>query len=76
MRKPLSNAQWGLVKDLFDPAFRPGRPARISRRWVSDASPIGGMGIRFTDVSFEDRVVLSSLGLAGLVEEGQGVPAS
>jgi hypothetical protein len=34
------------------------------------------MGIRFTDVSFEDRVVLSSLGLAGLVEEGQGVPAS
>jgi len=45
-------------------------------RWVSEASLIGGMGIRFMDVSFEDRVVLSSLGLAGLVEEGQGVPAS
>jgi hypothetical protein len=43
---------------------------------VSEASLIGGMGIRFMDVSFEDRVVLSSLGLAGLVAEGQGVPAS
>ena len=37
MRKPLSNAQWGLVKDLFDPAFRPGRPARISRRLMAEA---------------------------------------
>jgi PilZ domain len=40
-------------------------------RWVSEASRIGGMGIRFMDVSFEDRVVLSSLGLASQAEAGQ-----
>ena len=45
-------------------------------RWVSEASRIGGMGIRFTGVSFEDRIVLSSLGLAGLVEDGQCVSVS
>jgi hypothetical protein len=33
------------------------------------------MGIRFMDVSFEDRVVLSSLGLAWLAEAGQGASA-
>ncbi|MBN2574105.1 MAG: PilZ domain-containing protein [Deltaproteobacteria bacterium] len=32
-------------------------------RWVSDAPNTGGMGIRFIDVSLEDRMVLSSLGL-------------
>jgi len=31
--------------------------------WVSDAPENGGMGIRFIDVSLEDRMVLSSLGL-------------
>jgi hypothetical protein len=45
-------------------------------RWVSEESCIAGMGIRFMDVSFEDRVVLSSLGLVGLAEEGQGVSVS
>lgn len=45
-------------------------------RWVSEVFRVGGMGIRFMDVSFEDRVVLSSLGLAGLVEEGRDAPAS
>jgi len=41
-------------------------------RWVSETARIGGMGIRFRDVSFEDRVVLSSLGLASHAEAGQG----
>ena len=40
-------------------------------RWVSEVSRVGGMGIRFMDVSFEDRVVLSSLGLASQAEAGQ-----
>jgi hypothetical protein len=31
--------------------------------WVNDAPETGGMGIRFLDVSLEDRMVLSSLGL-------------
>lgn len=35
-------------------------------RWVSDAPSTGGMGIRFYDVSLEDRMVLSSLGLSVL----------
>ncbi len=35
-------------------------------RWVSDAPNTGGMGIRFLDVSLEDRMVLSSLGLSTL----------
>ena len=38
-------------------------------RWVSESPRTGGMGIRFMDVSFEDRVVLSSLGVAGLGAE-------
>lgn len=45
-------------------------------RWVSETPRTGGMGIRFMDVSFEDRVVLSSLGLAGQTESGLGLPAS
>lgn len=35
-------------------------------RWVCDTPNTGGMGIRFFDVSLEDRMVLSSLGLAVL----------
>jgi hypothetical protein len=35
-------------------------------RWVSDMPDTGGMGIRFFDVSLEDRMVLSSLGLSTL----------
>lgn len=35
-------------------------------RWVSESPRTGGMGIRFMDVSFEDRVVLSSLGMSTL----------
>jgi hypothetical protein len=35
-------------------------------RWVSDSPNIGGMGIRLIDVSLEDRMVLSSLGLSAL----------
>jgi hypothetical protein len=34
------------------------------------------MGIRFMDVSFEDRVVLSSIGLAWQADDGQSLPAS
>jgi hypothetical protein len=35
-------------------------------RWVNDTPNIGGMGIKFIDVSLEDRMVLSSLGLSAL----------
>ncbi len=38
-------------------------------RWVSEGPRAGGMGIRFMDVSFEDRAVLSSLGVSGLGAE-------
>jgi hypothetical protein len=44
-------------------------------RWVSETPRTGGMGIRFMDVSFEDRVVLSSLGVSGLGAESLGVSA-
>ena len=44
-------------------------------RWVSEVPRTGGMGIRFMDVSFEDRVVLSSLGLSGLSEADQDAQA-
>jgi hypothetical protein len=47
---------------------------RCEVRWVSDAPNTGGMGIRFLDVSLEDRMVLSSLGLYQ-VAEGAGVSA-
>ena len=42
-------------------------------RWVSDTPNTGGMGIRFIDVSLEDRMVLSSLGLYAMAE-GAAVP--
>ena len=45
-------------------------------RWVSETSRTGGMGIRFTDVGFEDRVVLSFLGLAWQADDGRSLPAS
>ena len=35
-------------------------------RWVSESPSTGGMGIKFLDVSLEDRMVLSSLGLSAL----------
>jgi hypothetical protein len=44
-------------------------------RWVSEAARTGGMGIRLMDVSFEDRIVLSSLGLSWQSEAGQGASA-
>jgi hypothetical protein len=37
-------------------------------RWVSDTPNTGGMGIRFIDVSLEDRMVLSSLGLYDMTD--------
>lgn len=42
-----------------------GRPLELRGevRWVNDTPSTGGMGIRFIDVSLEDRMVLSSLGL-------------
>ena len=43
-------------------------------RWVRDTPNTGGMGIRFLDVSLEDRMVLSSLGLYEVAEDA-GVPA-
>lgn len=41
-------------------------------RWVSESPRTGGMGIRFMDVSFEDRVALSSLGVAASGAERLG----
>ena len=35
-------------------------------RWVNDAPNTGGMGVKFFDVSLEDRMVLSSLGMSAL----------
>ncbi len=35
-------------------------------RWVNESPDSGGMGIRLIDVSLEDRIVLSSLGLSSL----------
>jgi hypothetical protein len=43
-------------------------------RWVSDTPRTGGMGIRFIDVALEDRMVLSSLGLADLVDSAYSPP--
>jgi hypothetical protein len=39
-------------------------------RWVNDAPHAGGMGIKFIDVSLEDRALLSSL-TSGFVSDGQ-----
>ena len=44
-------------------------------RWVSDAPNTGGMGIRFLDVSLEDRMVLSSLGLSTLSSAAYSSPS-
>jgi hypothetical protein len=44
-------------------------------RWVSDRPNAAGMGIRFLDVSCEDRVVLSSLGVSSLTGVGPSLPA-
>jgi hypothetical protein len=74
--------------DYLDPT---GEPVRISIdipwrsqplqlrgqvRWVNEAARTGGMGIQFMDVTFEDRVVLSSLGLAWQAEAGLGASAT
>ena len=45
-------------------------------RWVNDTPNIGGMGIRFIDVSLEDRMVLSSLGLSALASGAYSTPSS
>lgn len=45
-------------------------------RWVNDAPNTGGMGIRLFDVSLEDRMVLSSLGLSSLAKSASASPAS
>ncbi len=44
-------------------------------RWVSDAPNTGGMGIRFIDVTLEDRMVLSSLGLYEMAESAAATPS-
>ena len=43
-------------------------------RWVNDTPSTGGMGIKFIDVSLEDRMVLSSLGLYELADGASSVP--
>jgi hypothetical protein len=43
-------------------------------RWVNDAPNTGGMGIKFIDVSLEDRMVLSSLGLTETADDNQVLP--
>jgi hypothetical protein len=44
-------------------------------RWVNDTPSTGGMGIRFFDVSLEDRMVLSSLGLSALADGAHAAPS-
>ena len=43
-------------------------------RWVNDTPSTGGMGIRFIDVSLEDRIVLSSLGVYDLADGAASFP--
>ncbi|HEX7501102.1 MAG TPA: PilZ domain-containing protein [Polyangia bacterium] len=43
-------------------------------RWVNDTPNVGGMGIKFIDVSLEDRMVLSSLGLSALASGSYANP--
>jgi hypothetical protein len=43
-------------------------------RWVNDTPSTGGMGIRFIDVSLEDRMVLSSLGLYEMTDGASAPP--
>jgi len=40
-------------------------------RWVNDAPHAGGMGIKFIDVSLEDRALLSSLAGSAAVRTAQ-----
>jgi hypothetical protein len=44
-------------------------------RWVNDTPDIGGMGIKFIDVSLEDRMVLSSLGLTAQAGGAYSTPS-
>ena len=44
-------------------------------RWVNDTPSTGGMGIRFIDVSLEDRIVLSSLGVYDLTDGAASFPS-
>jgi hypothetical protein len=44
-------------------------------RWVNDTPNTGGMGIKFFDVSLEDRMVLSSLGLSALAGSASAAAA-
>jgi len=44
-------------------------------RWVSEMPSVGGMGIKFIDVSLEDRMVLSSLGLSALASDAYVTPS-
>ena len=44
-------------------------------RWVNDTPNVGGMGIKFIDVSLEDRMVLSSLGLSALAGGAYSTPS-
>ena len=44
-------------------------------RWVNDTPDTGGMGIKFFDVSLEDRMVLSSLGLSALAGSASAAAA-
>lgn len=43
-------------------------------RWVNDTPSTGGMGIKFIDVSLEDRMVLSSLGLCEMTDGAGASP--
>ncbi|MGD0836967.1 MAG: PilZ domain-containing protein [Polyangia bacterium] len=43
-------------------------------RWASDAPEVAGMGIKLFDLSLEDRMVLSSLGVAALGSSALAVP--
>jgi hypothetical protein len=56
-----------MVRVSIDVPWRP-KPLELRGevRWVSEIPSIGGMGIKFIDVSLEDRMVLSSLGLSAL----------
>jgi hypothetical protein len=44
-------------------------------RWVNETPDTGGMGIKFFDVSLEDRMVLSSLGLSALAGSASAAAA-
>jgi len=54
---------WVDVPDRADPLELRGEV-----RWVNDAPHAGGMGIKFIDVSLEDRALLTSLTGVGLAD--------